>query len=32
MIVPDGPGLGVEPLPEVLEDATISRRTLRTDT
>jgi o-succinylbenzoate synthase len=32
MIVPDGPGLGVEPLPEVLDDVTISHRTLRADT
>jgi o-succinylbenzoate synthase len=32
MIVPDGPGLGVEPLPEVLDDMTISHRTLRADT
>jgi O-succinylbenzoate synthase len=32
MIVPDGPGLGVEPLPEVLEDVTITHRTLRSDT
>lgn len=32
MIVPDGPGLGVEPLPEVLDDMTISLRTLRADT
>ncbi|HEX6569594.1 MAG TPA: o-succinylbenzoate synthase [Acidimicrobiales bacterium] len=32
MIVPDGPGLGVEPLPEVLDDMTISLRTLRANT
>jgi o-succinylbenzoate synthase len=32
MIVPDGPGLGVEPVPEVLETMTVSRRTLRADT
>lgn len=32
MIVPDGPGLGVEPLPEVLDDLTISHRVLRADT
>jgi O-succinylbenzoate synthase len=31
MIVPDGPGLGVEPLPEVLDEVTISLRTIRTD-
>lgn len=31
MIVPSGPGLGVEPLPEVLEDMTVSTRTLRAD-
>jgi L-alanine-DL-glutamate epimerase-like enolase superfamily enzyme len=30
--VPDGPGLGVEPVPEVLETMTVSRRTLRADT
>ena len=29
MIVPDGPGLGVEPLPEVLDDVTITQRTFR---
>ncbi|HEX5366477.1 MAG TPA: o-succinylbenzoate synthase [Acidimicrobiales bacterium] len=29
MIVPDGPGLGVEPLPQVLDDATTTVRTLR---
>ena len=28
MIVPDGPGLGVEPLPEVLDDVTITQRTI----
>jgi O-succinylbenzoate synthase len=32
MIVPDGPGLGVEPLPDVLDDVTITQRTLRADT
>jgi o-succinylbenzoate synthase len=32
MIVPDGPGLGVQPLPEVLEDVTIAHRTLHSDT
>jgi O-succinylbenzoate synthase len=32
MIVPSGPGLGVEPLPEVLEDMTVSQRTLRAAT
>ena len=31
MIVPDGPGLGVEPLPEVLDEVTISLRTIRTE-
>ena len=29
MIVPDGPGLGVEPLAEVLDETTITLRTLR---
>jgi O-succinylbenzoate synthase len=29
MIVPEAPGLGVEPLPEVLDAMTIDRRTLR---
>jgi o-succinylbenzoate synthase len=29
MIVPDGPGLGIEPLPEVLDETTITLRTLR---
>jgi hypothetical protein len=32
MIVPSGPGLGVEPLVEVLEDMTVSKRTLRAAT
>jgi O-succinylbenzoate synthase len=32
MIVPDGPGLGVEPLPEVLDDVTITERMIRADT
>jgi o-succinylbenzoate synthase len=32
MIVPDGPGLGVEPRRDVLEDVTVSRRTLWADT
>lgn len=32
MIVPDGPGLGVEPLPEVLEDVTITQRTILAET
>jgi o-succinylbenzoate synthase len=32
MIVPDGPGLGVEPDRDVLEDVTVSRRTLWADT
>jgi hypothetical protein len=32
MIVPSGPGLGVEPLAEVLHDMTISHRTLRAET
>lgn len=32
MIVPDGPGLGVVPRPEVLDDMTISHRTIRADT
>jgi O-succinylbenzoate synthase len=31
MIVPDGPGLGVEPLPEVLDDVTITQRTIMAD-
>jgi len=31
MIVPSGPGLGVEPLPDHLEDMTIRQRTLRSD-
>jgi o-succinylbenzoate synthase len=31
MIVPSGPGLGVEPLPDRLEDMTIRQRTLRSD-
>jgi len=31
MIVPSGPGLGVEPLPDHLEDMTIRHRTLRSD-
>jgi O-succinylbenzoate synthase len=31
MIVPDGPGLGVEPRPEVLEQMTLTVRTLRSD-
>jgi hypothetical protein len=29
--VPSGPGLGVSPDPEALEDMTINQRTLRTD-
>lgn len=29
MVVPDGPGLGVDPIPEVLEDMTVSTLTLR---
>ncbi|HEX6238850.1 MAG TPA: o-succinylbenzoate synthase [Acidimicrobiales bacterium] len=29
MIVPDGPGLGVEPLPEVLDEMTVSRLIMR---
>jgi O-succinylbenzoate synthase len=29
MIVPSGPGLGVDPLPDVLDDVTIAQRTLR---
>jgi O-succinylbenzoate synthase len=32
MIVPDGPGLGVVPLPDVLDDMTITHRTLRAET
>jgi o-succinylbenzoate synthase len=32
MIVPDGPGLGVEPLPDVLDDVTITHRTFRAGT
>lgn len=32
MIVPDGPGLGVEPRPDVLDDMTITSRTFRADT
>src|SRR5919106_1296718 len=32
MIVPSGPGLGVEPLAEVLEDMTVSKRMLRAAT
>jgi o-succinylbenzoate synthase len=32
MIVPSGPGLGVEPLAEVLDDMTVSQRTLRAAT
>jgi O-succinylbenzoate synthase len=32
MIVPDGPGLGVEPLPDVLDDVTITQRTFRAGT
>jgi o-succinylbenzoate synthase len=32
MIVPEGPGLGVEPVPDILDDMTISLRTLRADT
>ncbi|HEY6699014.1 MAG TPA: o-succinylbenzoate synthase [Acidimicrobiales bacterium] len=32
MIVPSGPGLGVEPLMEVLEDMTVSKRMLRAAT
>jgi O-succinylbenzoate synthase len=32
MIVPDGPGLGVEPVPEVLDDVTITQCTLRAGT
>jgi O-succinylbenzoate synthase len=32
MIVPDGPGLGVVPIPEVLDELTVTRRTLRADT
>lgn len=31
MIVPDGPGLGVEPLPDVLDEVTIAVRTIRAD-
>jgi len=31
MIVPSGPGLGVSPDPEALEDMTINQRTLRTE-
>jgi len=31
MIVPSGPGLGVSPDPEALDDMTINQRTLRTD-
>ena len=31
MIVPSGPGLGVSPDPEALEDMTINHRTLRTE-
>jgi hypothetical protein len=32
MIVPDGPGLGVEPLPDVLDDVTIAHLTFRAGT
>ena len=32
MIVPDGPGLGVDPVIEILEDVTITRRMLHSDT
>jgi o-succinylbenzoate synthase len=32
MIVPNGPGLGVEPLAEVLDEMTVSKRTLRAAT
>jgi O-succinylbenzoate synthase len=32
MIVPDGPGLGVEPVPDILDDMTITLRTLRAET
>jgi hypothetical protein len=32
MIVPSGPGLGVEPLAEVLDDMTVSKRMLRAAT
>jgi hypothetical protein len=31
MIVPSGPGLGVAPLLDILEDMTIRTRTFRTD-
>jgi hypothetical protein len=29
MIVPNGPGLGVEPLPDLLDEMTVHHRTLR---
>jgi hypothetical protein len=31
MIVPSGPGLGVEPDPDALEDMTVNQRTLRSE-